>query len=312
MKILVLGSNGQVGWELVRSLLPVGEVTALSRSVADLAQANQLGAVVRSHQPDLIVNAAAYTAVDKAESEQALAWAINATAPGVLAEETKRCGALLMHYSTDYVFDGTLSRPYDEADKTNPQSVYGCSKLAGEQAIAATGADHLILRTSWVYGARGHNFMRTILRLAAERDTLRIVADQAGAPTWSRWIADATAHVARAALQRRVQGNFGSGVYHLAASGATTWHGFASAIVERYQVLCPQHSLAVREILPIPTSDYPLPASRPANSRLACGKIFDDYGIVAPAWQDALQRCLEELVACCPPGGRGGVAPGSS
>lgn len=311
MKILVLGSHGQVGWELARSMLPVGEVVALGRAEADLAQPDLLRDVVRRHQPDLIVNAAAYTAVDKAESEESLAWAVNAMAPGVLAEEAKRCGALLIHYSTDYVFDGTLDRPYGEADAPNPQSAYGRSKLAGEQAVVATGADHLILRTSWVYGARGHNFVRTILRLAAERETLCIVADQTGAPTWSRWIADATAHMARTALRRRTQGNFCSGIYHCTAAGATTWHGFASAIIERYRSVCPQDILAVREILPIPTIEYPLPAVRPANSRLACGKMLDDYGIVAPVWQDALPLCLEELIACRPPA-QGGLAPGMS
>ncbi len=293
MKILVLGSQGQVGWELVRSLLPLGEVVALSRAEADLAQPDMLRAVIRSHQPTLIVNAAAYTAVDKAESEGALACAINATAPGVLAEEARRCNALLIHYSTDYVFDGTLDRPYVETDTPNPQSVYGRSKLAGEEALEAVGADHLILRTSWVYGARGHNFMRTILRLAAERETLRIVADQTGAPTWSRWIADATAHVARSALQRRRDANFRSGTYHLTCAGSTSWHGFAMAIVEQYRKIHPEATLAAREILPISTAEYPLPAVRPANSRLSCAKILNEYGVVAPKWGDALCLCIE-------------------
>ncbi len=300
MKILVLGSQGQVGWELARALLPVGEVVSLGRAEADFAQPASLREVVRGHRPDLIVNAAAYTAVDKAESEESLAHAVNAEAPGVLAEEAKRGGALLVHYSTDYVFDGTQGRPYLEGDVPNPRSAYGRSKLAGEAAIAATGADHLILRTSWVYGARGHNFMRTILRLAGERETLRIVADQTGAPTWSRWIADATAHVARAALARRTKENFGSGIYHLTSAGATTWHGFASEIVGQYRALCPGYPLAVREIAPIPTSAYPLPATRPANSRLDCSKLRNDYGIVAPPWEIALRRCLEELAACLP------------
>lgn len=291
MKILVLGSQGQVGWELSRSLLPVGEVIALSRAEADLAQPDKLRAVIRSHQPDLIVNAAAYTAVDRAESEEALAYAINATAPGVLAEEAKRCHALLIHYSTDYVFDGTLDRPYVETDTPNPQSVYGRSKLAGEQAIAAVGADYLILRTSWVYGARGHNFMRTILRLAAERETLRIVADQTGAPTWSRWIADATAHVANAALTRRMDGRFTSGIYHFTCAGSTSWHGFAMAIVEQYRISHPQSTLAVREILPITTADYPLPAKRPANSTLSCNKLMDEYQVAQPEWLHALRLC---------------------
>jgi len=292
MKILLFGSQGQVGWELARSLLPLGDVVALAREDADFSQPESLRAVVRSHQPDLIVNAAAYTAVDKAESEEALAFTINATAPGVLAEEAKRCGALLIHYSTDYVFDGTLDRPYVETDTPNPQSVYGRSKLAGEQAIAATGADHLILRTSWVYGARGHNFMRTILRLAAEREVLRIVADQTGAPTWSRWIADATAHVARSAKQRVLEGIFSSGVYHLSCSGVTTWYGFASTIVQKHQSVFRASTLSVREIAPIATIDYPLPASRPAFSLLDNGKLMQDYQVFSPSWDDALTLCV--------------------
>lgn len=293
MKILVLGSQGQVGWELVRSLLPLGEVVALTRAEADLTQPDQLRAMVRSHQPALIVNAAAYTAVDKAESEESLAYAINAVAPGVLAEEAKRCGALLIHYSTDYVFDGTLDRPYLETDQPNPQSAYGRSKLAGEQAIAATDADYLILRTSWVYGARGQNFMRTILRLAAEREQLRIVADQTGAPTWSRWIADATAHVVREAMRLRQNDQFSSGIFHLTSSGSTTWHGFATAIIESCRQSRPQERLAVRDIQPILTSQYPLPAKRPANSRLACGKLLGEYGVVSPDWRLALELSLQ-------------------
>lgn len=293
MKILVLGSQGQVGWELARSLLPLGEVIALTRAEADLTQPDSLRAAVRSHQPALIVNAAAYTAVDKAESEEDLAYTINAAAPGVLAEEAKRCNALLIHYSTDYVFDGTQSRPYVETDLPNPQSVYGRSKLAGEQAIAAVGADHLILRTSWVYGARGHNFMRTILRLAAERETLRIVADQTGAPTWSRWIADATAHVARLAYQKIGNGDFSAGIYHLTCAGSTTWHGFASAIIEQYRALHPASTLAVRGITRIATAEYPLPASRPANSHLDHTRLLNEYGVAAPHWRHALNLCLE-------------------
>ena len=293
MKILVLGSQGQVGWELARSLLPLGEVVALSRAEADLANPDQLRTVVRALQPALIVNAAAYTAVDKAESEEALAFAINATGPGVLAEEAKRCGALLIHYSTDYVFDGTLHRPYVETDTPNPQSVYGKSKLAGEQAIAASGCDYLVLRTSWVYGSRGHNFMRTILRLAKEREQLRIVADQFGAPTWSRWIADATAHVVRAAMQRRRQDQFDAAVLHLTGAGSTTWHGFATAIVEQYRGTYPESPLNVREIVAIATADYPLPAPRPSNSRLDCASLINRYGIAIPQWNAMLQLALQ-------------------
>lgn len=295
MKILLLGSQGQVGWELARSLLPLGKVTALGRQEVDLSNPDALRQAVRASEPDLVVNAAAYTAVDKAETDEPLAMAVNGMAPGILAEEAKQHKALLIHYSTDYVFDGMSSRPYLEADPTNPQSAYGRSKLAGEEAIAAAGCDHLILRTSWVYGARGHNFMRTILRLARERESLRIVADQTGAPTWSRWIADATAHIARQAIGRQSVREFNSGTYHLACSDQTTWHGFANAIVDEYCKLHPGSSLAVKAIEPIATEDYPLPAKRPANSRLDGGKLFADYAISSPHWRHALQLCMAEV-----------------
>ena len=292
MKILVLGSQGQVGWELARSLLPLGEVVALSRAEADLANPDQLRTVVRALQPALIVNAAAYTAVDKAESEEALAFAINATGPGVLAEEAKRCGALLIHYSTDYVFDGTLDRPYVETDTPNPQSVYGKSKLAGEQAIAASGCDYLVLRTSWVYGARGNNFMRTILRLAKEREQLRIVADQFGAPTWAPWIADVTAHVARMALDRVPVGNFSSGIVHLTSAGAVSWFQFAGAIVGLSREINHNHVLSVKDIVGISTQEYPLPAKRPQNSRLDTRKLVEEYSIESVDWKICLRLAM--------------------
>lgn len=299
MNILVLGSQGQVGWELARSLLPLGQVTALGRDQADLmdvdALRQALRQAVRACEPELIVNAAAYTAVDKAETDEAAAIAVNAVAPGVLAEEAKRRNALLIHYSTDYVFDGRAEWAYVETDSTNPQSAYGRSKLAGEQAVAAVGGDHLILRTSWVYGARGHNFMRTILRLARERESLRIVVDQVGAPTWSRWIAEATAHIARQAMQKRTTDAFDSGIYHLACAGETSWHGFAQAIVDGYRQLRPVEALAVKTIEAITTADYPLPAKRPANSRLDSGKLLTDYAIGVPHWRHALRLCLEEI-----------------
>lgn len=295
MNILVLGSEGQVGWELVRSLLPLGGLKALNRQGADLTDPDALRQAVRSCSPDLIVNAAAYTAVDKAEGDTATAMAVNATAPGVLAEEAKRIGALLIHYSTDYVFDGVSDRPYTETDSPAPQSVYGRSKLAGEQAIQEAGCDYLILRTSWVYGVRGHNFMRTILKLAREREHLRIVADQAGAPTWSRWIADATAHIARQAAQRREEGCFASGIYHLTCTGAATWHEFACEIVARYRSLRPESVLAVQTITPISASEYPTPAQRPANSRLDGTRLAGGYGIVAPDWREALTLCMQDL-----------------
>jgi dTDP-4-dehydrorhamnose reductase len=295
MNILVLGNQGQVGWELARSLLPLGKVMALGRQGADLASPDALRQAVRASEPDLIVNAAAYTAVDKAETDEAAAMAINAIAPGILAEEARHGKALLIHYSTDYVFDGQSNQAYVETDPTNPQSAYGRSKLAGEKAVAGAGCDHLILRTSWVYGARGHNFMRTVLRLAQEREHLRIVADQTGAPTWSRWIADATAHVARQAMDKRAVQAFQSGTYHLACAGATSWHGFASAIIEQHRLLYPAVELAVQAIDPIPTAEYPLPAKRPANSRLDCHKLAADYGIAAPDWQQALRLCMMDM-----------------
>jgi len=295
MNILVLGAQGQVGWELARSLLPVGNVTALGRQEADLSNPDTLRQAVRASKPDLIVNAAAYTAVDRAETDEAAAMAVNAMAPGILAEEARHGQALLIHYSTDYVFDGQSAQSYVETDPTCPQSAYGRSKLAGEKAVADAGCDHLILRTSWVYGARGHNFLRTILRLSREREYLRIVADQTGAPTWSRWIADATAHVARQAMDKRAAQAFQSGTYHLTCAGATSWHGFASAIIEQYRSLYPTSELAVQAIEPIATAEYPLPARRPANSRLDCHKLAADYAIAAPDWQQALRLCLMDM-----------------
>jgi dTDP-4-dehydrorhamnose reductase len=281
-RILVTGANGQVGWELRRALATLGEVQALDRAGLDLADSGQLRAVVRSLAPNLIVNAAAYTAVDKAESEPALAMAINSVAPAILAEECKRLGALLIHYSTDYVFDGTKSTPYTEQDIPCPANAYGRSKLAGEQAIQASACRHLILRTSWVYGLRGHNFLRTMMRLAAERDELRIVADQIGAPTWSRMIADATAQLA-------AQPSPPEGLFHMTAAGETSWHGFAAAILEMTSTARPKTPTAV----PIPTAEYPLPAARPANSRLDCSQLQRTAGVRIPQWRDCLRLCLE-------------------
>jgi len=275
-RILITGRNGQVGWELERTLAPLGDIVALDRAGLDLADPDRLRAVVGDVRPDIVVNAAAYTAVDKAETEAALATAINGTAPGILAEECKRSGALLVHYSTDYVFDGSKDGPYTEDDPTCPINVYGASKLAGEQAIQAVAGRHLILRTSWVYGLRGHNFLRTIRRLAAERAELRIVADQIGAPTWSRLIAETTAALlARPAVAE--------GLFHLTAGGATSWHGFAAAIVAAQG--------AATTVTPITTADYPLPARRPANSRLDCGKLRG-LGLAVVPWQEQLRLCL--------------------
>jgi dTDP-4-dehydrorhamnose reductase len=288
---LLAGPSGQVGWELQRSLAPLGEVIALDRSRLDLSQPDLLRETVRAIAPDAIVNAAAYTAVDRAESEPELARAINAIAPGVLAEEAQRLDAILVHYSTDYVFDGTKSEPYVETDPTNPLNVYGRTKLEGERAIGASGCRHLTLRTSWVYGARGSNFLLTMLRLARERRTaLRIVDDQIGAPTWARDIAQATAALlARPALAARGA----EGLYHLTASGSTSWYGFAQAIfgspeMARLGVVAPA-------IEAIPTSAYPTPARRPANSRLDCGQLFSRAGVRLAAWDNPLARCLAEV-----------------
>ena len=289
MNILVTGRNGQVGWELVRALLPLGRVHACAHAELDLADAAAVRRKLDEARPDVIVNAAAYTAVDKAESEPEQANAVNAAAPALLAQEAARRGALLIHYSTDYVYDGAKAAPYVETDPTNPLGAYGRSKLAGEAGIRAAGADHLIFRTSWVYAARGANFLRTILRLAAEREELRIVADQIGAPTWARLIAEATAHALRQAMQERSGGTFDSGVFHLAAAGETSWHGFASAIVAG------RSGLRVKAVMPITTADYPLPAPRPANSRLDTGAFRARFGLVLPDWRDCLQLCLEEL-----------------
>ncbi|ANW50009.1 MULTISPECIES: dTDP-4-dehydrorhamnose reductase [Burkholderia] len=288
-RILVTGVNGQVGFELARTLQGLGTVVALDRGALDLADPDRIRAVMREIRPTLIVNPAAYTAVDKAERERDLAIAINGVAPGVLAEEAKRLGAPLIHYSTDYVFDGMKDGEYTETDPTCPQNVYGESKLAGEVAIAASGAAHLIFRTSWVYGARGRNFMLTMLRLGNERSELKVVSDQIGAPTWSNTIATLTSHVVAQAnsVQDVTQWwSERSGVYHLSASGATSWHGFASAIFE----LAGGETRPI--VLPISTAEYPVPATRPANSRMSGDKLQEVFGLRAPDWKEALGLCL--------------------
>ncbi len=292
--ILLTGANGQVGWELQRALPRLGRVIALTREQLDMTQPDAIRLALREHQPDIIVNPAAYTAVDKAESEPDLAMAVNGVAPGIFAEEAKKLGALLVHYSTDYVFYGSKPTPYIETDATNPQSVYGKTKLAGEAAVIAAGCKHLILRTSWVYGVHGGNFVQTVLRLARERDELRIVADQFGAPTWARLLANSTAQV----LLRWQQKNYDrslSGVYHLTAGGRTSWHQYAEEIVRlarQYDEALGQKSLVIH---PIATSDYPLPAKRPANSELATGKIKQAFGLFLPPWQDDLVECVREI-----------------
>lgn len=297
MKLLVTGATGQVGWELARSLMPLGEVIALNRTACDLSQPETIREVVRDLRPQVIVNAAAYTAVDKAEKEESLATTINGESVGVLAEEARKLEALLVHYSTDYVFDGTKPEPYVEDDVPNPVNAYGRSKLAGEVAIRDADCAHVILRTTWVYAGRGQNFVKTILRLAREREELNIVADQIGAPTSARSIADATAHIVRQIQQERSVGKFSSGTYHHTAAGVTSWHGFAEAIVHnavQHGLLDPSH---VPRIRPIPTSAYPLPAARPANSQLDCRRLQNRLGIALPDWQNTLNCVVREIAS---------------
>jgi dTDP-4-dehydrorhamnose reductase len=305
MKILLTGCAGQLGRELKRSLACLGEVFACDRRQLDMADANGLRATLRAVAPTVIVNAAAYTAVDKAEAEPAAADAINAVAPGILAEEAQRLGALLIHYSTDYVFDGSKATPYTEEDSPAPLSAYGRSKLAGERAIAASGARHLIFRASWVYGLHGANFMKTMLRLGRRScetgDELRVVGDQVGAPTWTRHLADATALV----LARR---DLPNGLYHLAASGETSWHGYAEAIFAEAQRIGLIDKLPVMHR--ITSADYPLPAARPANSRLDCTKFRRDFDLALPDWRSGLADCLAD--AQWKPGTDHGFPPTSS
>jgi len=273
LRILLTGRNGQVGGELNKTLAPLGELTALGRAELDLRDAAGVRDAIRAAKPKVIVNAAAYTAVDRAESERDAAFAVNATAPGVLAEEAKRAGALLVHYSTDYVFDGAKPAAYVEEDEPNPINVYGASKLAGERAIAASGCRHLILRTSWVYGPRGSNFFLTMLRLAREKPELRVVDDQVGAPTSSLAIARGTAQL----LTRRAQG-----LYHMTAAGETSWCGFARAILSSAGLAIP--------VVAIRTEDYPAPARRPRNSRLDCSRLRADCGVSLAPWEEQLSE----------------------
>lgn len=289
--ILLTGANGQVGWELQRVLPAAGRLVALTREQLDLANPDAIRNVMRQYRPDIIINPAAYTAVDKAESDAEVALAVNGTAPGVLAEEARKLGALLVHYSTDYVFNGRKTGPYTETDATDPQSVYGKTKLAGEEAIRAVGGKHLILRTSWVYGVHGGNFVKTVLRLAKERDALRIVADQFGAPTWARLIANATGQI----LQQCSAADFDEsryGLYHLTAGGRTSWYHYAEEIVRLARLYDAELREKLLTVEGIPTSAYPLPASRPANSVLANDKIRHAFGLHQPLWQDDLAECV--------------------
>lgn len=300
MKILLLGKNGQVGWELQRALAPLGHVVALERDgsrlhpglCGDLNQPEALAETVRVLRPHIIVNAAAHTAVDRAETEPERARAINATAPAVLAREAAALDAWLVHYSTDYVFDGSGHQPRDEAAATAPLSVYGQTKLDGEQAIQASGCRHLILRTSWVYAARGGNFAKTMLRLAAERDQLKVIDDQIGAPTGADLLADVTAHALRTAQARPEV----SGLYHLVARGETSWHGYARHVIDWAQVHGQALKATPEAVHPIPTSAYPTPAARPLNSRLSTAKLQATFGLHLPHWQPGVERMLAEVL----------------
>lgn len=286
-KIVITGKNGQVGWELQRALMPLGNVVALDRQAMDLSDPDSVKKAVQDLKPDIIVNAAAYTAVDKAEEERQLAMQINGIAPGILAEEARKLNALLVHYSTDYVFDGTKKTPYVETDATAPVNYYGESKLAGEQAIQAAGGDYLILRTSWVYGMRGKNFLLTMLRLMKERETLSVIDDQHGTPTWSRLIVEVTSQIIGQSIRQREL--FESGLYHLTSTGETTWHGFAEKIAGLGNE---QYSLKIRDIEKITTSQYPTPAKRPLNSVISTQKLSDKFSLSLPGWDEALTLCM--------------------
>lgn len=295
MRILLLGKNGQVGWELQRSLAPLGELVALDRHLVDglsgdLSNLESLRATIRQVKPDVIVNAAAYTAVDKAESETELAYRVNGLASGVMAEEAASLGAWLVHYSTDYVFSGQGVTPWQETDPVAPVNHYGASKLAGEQAITLSGCNHLIFRTSWVYGARGNNFAKTMLRLAKDRETLSVIADQIGAPTGADLIADVTA----LAIQQVTKRPELAGLYHLAAAGEVSWHGYASHVIDFAKAQ--GEELAVTTVNPIETTAYPTPARRPLNSRLNTQKLRNNFSLHLPDWQSGVTRMLREVL----------------
>jgi len=289
MKILLLGKNGQVGWELRRTLAPLAEVTAVDYPEVNFADTPALRRLVAGTRPAVVVNAAAYTAVDKAETEPELCRQINAVAPGVLAEEAKKAGALMVHYSTDYIFDGTKTSPYVEVDAPNPLGAYGRSKLEGDRAVKASGVDHLVFRLCWVYGARGQNFMLTMQRLARERETLRVVGDQFGCPTWSRMIAETTVLALKQALVGADRSAC-NGEYHLAAGGQANWHEFASRIIE----LMPEAERKCHAVERITTAEYPTPAKRPAYSVLDCGKLQKTFGLRLPDWEASLRQVLDK------------------
>lgn len=296
MKLLLLGKGGQVGWELQRSLAPLGELVALDFDStdfnADFSHPEQLAETVLKVRPDVIVNAAAHTAVDKAESEPEFARKLNATSPGVVAQAAQQIGALMVHYSTDYVFDGSGSKPWKENDTTGPLSVYGRTKLEGEQLVAQHCARHLIFRTSWVYAARGGNFAKTMLRLAKERDRLTVIDDQYGAPTGAELLADITAHAIRATLQEPAK----AGLYHAIAGGETTWYGYARFVLEQAQQAGVSLKAGPQAVEAVPTSAFPTPATRPHNSRLDTTKLQTTFGLRLPPWQEGVARMLRETL----------------
>jgi len=296
MKILLFGKNGQVGWELGRSLLILGDVIAPEKREGDMSSPDLIRKLVREIKPDIIVNAAAYTAVDKAEADEELATRINGVSPGVLAEEAYNVGALLIHYSTDYVFNGEKDSAYTEIDKPAPINAYGRSKLVGEELIQSSGCDYLIFRTSWVYASRGNNFLLTILRLAREKEKVSIVGDQVGSPTTARLIAETTLLALWESVHERRKGCFNSGLYHLVPNGETSWYGFAVKIIEIYKKISAGDMIKVQEVTPILTVEYPTPAKRPINSRLSNSLLSNKYNLIFPDWDKGLELCVREIL----------------
>ncbi|PRY04161.1 MULTISPECIES: dTDP-4-dehydrorhamnose reductase [unclassified Paraburkholderia] len=294
MRIAVTGVQGQLGWELARSLSPLGEVVRWDREVADLSKPALLDGLMRFYRPDVVVNAAAYTAVDKAEDDCVTARLVNTESVDVMARAAKSAGALFVHFSTDYVFDGKSAEPYTEDSETAPLNVYGATKRDGELAIIASECDHLIFRTSWVYATRGANFMLTMLRLAAEREALKIVDDQLGTPTPARMLANVTAHAISQAMRERQEARFQSGLFHLTSRGVTSWHGYASAIIDYARNLAPSGRVRVTHIEPVPSEAFPTRAARPRNSALNNDRFDERFGLVRPHWWDALAQTLDE------------------
>lgn len=296
-KILITGGSGQIGWELQTALEPLGNIFAPGRNGFDLTDFSQMQKTIEQVKPDIIVNAAAYTAVDQAENDEAAAYAVNAAAPAILAEAAASLGALFVHFSTDYVFDGSSDLPYHEDDKTNPLNVYGRTKLAGEKSVRELCPNHLILRTSWVYGSRGNNFLLTMLRLGAEKDVLRIIDDQHGAPTWCRSVGTMTAQILKGIAVQQEKGQPAWGTYHLTCSGQTTWYGFAKEIFSLAESKGADGDYRYKSLRldPITTGEYPLPARRPCNSVLSNQKLRDAFGLAMPDWKEALRDCMEEI-----------------